>query len=109
MNPGFQAGVPEISRKKNSNMHPYSINKLSTKKNTQKSLFLNILKYNHLPKKNKRHETLLFLNTIIYEKGTRRSFKSSKLSTIESKLNVETISFSMYNNIKESVEFHHVD
>ena len=53
--------------------------------------------------KNKRHETLLFLNTIIYENGIRRSFKSSKSSMIESKLNVEIISFSMY-NIKESIK-----
>ena len=44
---------PEISKKKNSNMHPYSINKLSTKTNTQKSLFLNILRYNHLLTKSK--------------------------------------------------------
>ena len=29
-------GEPEISEKKNSNTHPYSINKLSTKTNTQK-------------------------------------------------------------------------
>ena len=81
-------------------MHPFSINKLSTKINTQKSLFLNILRYKHLPNKNKRHETLLFLYTIIYEKETRRSSKSSM---IESKLNVEAISFSMY-NIKEFVK-----
>ena len=40
-------------RKKISNMHPYSINKLSTKTNTQKSLFLNILRYNHLLTKTK--------------------------------------------------------
>ena len=86
MDPRFQARRggrgAEISGKKNSNTHPYSINKLSTKTNTQK---------------------LLFLNTIIYEKRTRRSFKSSKSSTIESKLNVEAISFSTY-NIKESVK-----
>ena len=44
---------PEISKKKNSNMHPYSINKLSTKANNQKSLFLNILRYNHLLTKTK--------------------------------------------------------
>ena len=47
-------GGPEISKKKKiSNTHPYSINKLSTKTNTQKSLFLNILRYNHLPTKTK--------------------------------------------------------
>ena len=44
-------GGPEISKKKKiSNTHPYSINKLSTKTNTQKSLFLNILRYNLLTK-----------------------------------------------------------
>ena len=32
------------------NTHSYSINKLSTKTNTQKSLFLNILRYNLLTK-----------------------------------------------------------
>ena len=80
-------------------MHLYSINKLSTMTNTQKSLFLNILRYNHLLTKTK--DTKLY--TIIYEKGTRCSFKFSKSSTIEFKLNVEVISFSMY-NIKESVK-----
>ena len=40
--PGFQAEGLEISEKKNSNTLPYSINKLSTKTNTQKSLFFNI-------------------------------------------------------------------
>ena len=49
----FKLGGPEISEKKNSNTHPYSINKLSTKTNTQKSLFLNILRYNHLLTKTK--------------------------------------------------------
>ena len=44
----------EISEKKISNTHPYSINKLSTKKNTQKSLFFNILRYNHLSTKTKK-------------------------------------------------------
>ena len=44
MDPGFQArGVGDKQRKKFSNTHPYSINKLSTKTNTQKSLFLNKL------------------------------------------------------------------
>ena len=47
----FQARGPEISEKKISNTHPYSISKLSTKTNTQKSLFLNILRYNYLPTK----------------------------------------------------------
>ena len=42
-------------------MHPYSINKLSTKRNTQKSLFLNILKYNHLPTKTKDTKHYYFL------------------------------------------------
>ena len=44
-----QGGL-EISEKKISNTHPYSINKLSTKTNTQKSLFLNIFRYNLLTK-----------------------------------------------------------
>ena len=44
-------GGSEISKKKKfSNTHPYGINKLSTKTNTQKSLFLNILRYNLLTK-----------------------------------------------------------
>ena len=38
-------GGPEISEKKNLNTHPYSINKLSIKTNTQKSLFLNMKYY----------------------------------------------------------------
>ena len=49
----FKLEGPEISETKNSNSHPYSINKLSTKTNTQKSLFLNILRYNHLLTKTK--------------------------------------------------------
>ena len=53
--PGFQAGGggAEISEKKISNTRSYSINKLSIKTNTQKSLFLNILRYNHLLTKTK--------------------------------------------------------
>ena len=44
-------GGPEISKIFFfSNTHSYSINKLSTKTNTQKSLFLNILRYNLLTK-----------------------------------------------------------
>ena len=58
---GFQAGGPEISQKKFSNTHPYSINKLSTKTNIQKSLFLNILRYNHLPTKTKDTKHYCFL------------------------------------------------
>ena len=63
-NLGFQArevGDKQKINKKNSNTHPYSINKLSTKTNTQKSLFLNILKCNHLPTKTKdtKHYYLL--------------------------------------------------
>ena len=48
-------------RKKISNTRPYSINKLSTKTNTQKSLFLNILRYNHLPTKTKDTKNYCFL------------------------------------------------
>ena len=54
MDPGFQAGG--AGDKRNfffSNTHPYSINKLSIKTNIQKSLFLNRLRYNHLPTKTK--------------------------------------------------------
>ena len=48
-------------RKKISNMHPYSINKLSTNTNTLKLLFLNILRYNHLPTKTKDTKDYCFL------------------------------------------------
>ena len=51
MDPEVQARGAGDNRKKNSNTHSYSINKLSTKKNTQKSLFLNILRCNYLPTK----------------------------------------------------------
>ena len=85
------------------NTHPYGTKNLSTKTNTQKSLFLNILRYNRLPIKTKDTKHYCFFNTIIYEKRTRCSFKSSKSSLIKSKLKVEAISFSMY-NIKESVK-----
>ena len=53
--PGFQAGGggPEISKKKFSNTHPYSINKLSTKTN---------IKIQSSTNKNKTHETLLRYN-----------------------------------------------
>ena len=57
----FQARGPEISEKKISNTHPYSISKLSTKTNTQKSLFLNILRYNHLSIKTKDPKHYYFL------------------------------------------------
>ena len=49
----FNLGGGDKRKKKFSNTHPYSINKLSTKTNTQKSLFLNILRYNHLLTKTK--------------------------------------------------------
>ena len=60
---GFQAeGVGDKQKKKkNSNTHPYSINKLSTKTNTQKSMFLNILRYNYLPIKTKDMKHYYFL------------------------------------------------
>ena len=54
-------GLDRSGKKKISNTHSYSINKLSTKANTQKSLFLNILRYNHLPTKKKKKTR----NTII--------------------------------------------
>ena len=53
--------------------------------------------------KDKRHKILLFLNTLSMKKGIRCSFKSSKSSIIESKLNVKAMSLSVY-NIKESVK-----
>ena len=46
-------GDKRKKKKKKLNTHPYSIKKLSTKTNTKKSLFLNILRYNHLLKKTK--------------------------------------------------------
>ena len=58
--PGFQAGGVEDKGKKNSNTLPYSINKLSTKTDTQKSLFLNILRYNHLPTNSKRYTNIFY-------------------------------------------------
>ena len=54
-------GGPKISEKKISNTHLYSINKLSTKTNTQKSLFLNILRYNHLQQRQKDTKYYCFL------------------------------------------------
>ena len=48
--PGGGSEISKKKKKKNSNMHPNGINKLSTKTNTQKSLFLNILRYNLLTK-----------------------------------------------------------
>ena len=57
--PGFQVGGPEISKKKISNMQPYGINKLSTKTNTQKSLFLNILRYIIYQQKQKIRNTII--------------------------------------------------
>ena len=64
MDPRFQArGVGVKHKKKKSNTHLYSIKKFSIKTNTQKSLFLNILGYNHLTRKI-RHKTLLFLNIL---------------------------------------------
>ena len=64
MDPGFQVGGSKISGKKKktiSNTHPYTINKLSIKTNTQKSLFLYILRYNHLPTKTKDMKHYCFL------------------------------------------------
>ena len=52
---GFQVGGggPGDKRKKKFQIHIHSINKLSTKTYTQKSSFLNILRYNHLSTKTK--------------------------------------------------------
>ena len=57
----FKIGGPEISKKKKLNTHSYNIKKLSTKTNTQKSLFLNILRCNHLPTKTKDTKHYYFL------------------------------------------------
>ena len=58
---GFQAGGARDKRKKISNTHLYSINELSTKTNIQKSLFLNILRYNHLQQRQKDTKYYCFL------------------------------------------------
>ena len=42
-------------------MYQYSINKLSTKINIKKSLFLNTLKCNHLPTMTEKHKIILFI------------------------------------------------
>ena len=54
-------GGDREKKKKISNTHPYSIKKLSTKTNTQKSLILNIIWYNHLPTKTKDTKHYCFL------------------------------------------------
>ena len=56
----FKLGGARDKQKKISNMHPYIINKLSTKKKTQKSLFFNILIYNHLLTKTKNTKYYCF-------------------------------------------------
>ena len=65
MDRGIQVRRAKINEKKkkskNSNTHPYSIKKLSTKTNTQKSLFLNILRCNHLLTKTKDTKHYYFL------------------------------------------------
>ena len=69
-----QEGGPEISEKKknqkNSNTHPYGIEKLSIKTNIQKSLFLNILRYNHLPTKTKYTKYYCFFNFFFFLRFT---------------------------------------
>ena len=52
-----------------SNSHPCSIKKLSTKKNIQKSLFLNILKYSQLSTKIKDMKHYCFLIQSSIKKG----------------------------------------
>ena len=68
-------------RKKIETPNKHSFNKPSTKKNTQNYCFLR------------------YYNAVIYENGTRRLFKSSKLSMIESILIVAAMSLSMNNII----------
>ena len=67
MDSGFHGREVGDKRKKknqkNSNTRPYNIKKL-LKTNTQKLLFLNILRCNHLPIKTK-NKTLLFIYTQI--------------------------------------------
>ena len=55
-------------KKRNSNTHPYSIKKLSTKTNTKKSSFLNILRHNHLLTKTKdtKHYYFLIHRTLLF-------------------------------------------
>ena len=77
--PGFQAKGLEISeKKKNSNTLPYSINKLSTKTNTQKSLFFNILRYNHLPTevKDTKHYCFLIQSSMKRELDALSNFQN---------------------------------
>ena len=66
-NPEFQARGSKI-REKNSNTHLYVIKKLSIKTNTQKSLFLNILRSNHLSTKTKdtKHYYFLIYKTLLF-------------------------------------------
>ena len=70
--PGFQTGgvgVKRIFFFFFSNTHPCSIKKLSTKKNIQKSLFLNILKYSQLSTKTKDMKHYCFLIQSSMKKG----------------------------------------
>ena len=68
-------------KKKIETPYKHSFNKPSTKKNTQNYCFLR------------------YYNAVIYENGTRRLFKSSKSSMIESVLIVTAVSLSMNNII----------
>ena len=67
-NPRRGAGDKRKKKKnqKNSNTHPYGIEKLSIKTNIQKSLFLNILRYNHLPTKTKDTKYYCFFNFFFF-------------------------------------------
>ena len=68
-------------KKKIETPNKHSFNKPSAKKNTQNYCFLR------------------YYNVVIYENGTRRLFKSSKSSMIESVLIVAAMSLSMNNII----------
>ena len=76
-----ELGRVELKKKKIETLNKHSFNKPSTKKNTQNYCFLR------------------YYNAVIYENGTRRLFKSSKLPMIESILIVATMSLSMNNII----------
>ena len=69
--------INQKKKKKFETPNKHSFNKSSTKKNTQNYCFLR------------------YCNAVIYENGTRRLFKSSKSSMIESILIVVAMSLSM--------------
>ena len=81
-------GGRSINKKNFEIPNKHSFNKPSTKKNTQNYCFLK------------------YYNAVIYENGTRRLFKSSKSSIIESVLIVAAMSLSMNNIIASDKNTH---